>query len=636
MPVKDPYASIAEAPQASADPYASIAESDASGKSTEPAAQAPQKGIFSRAWQAVNTPIAEFSKGGRKESEKLESLQSGPTTLADVKWRTEHPVQDIARQYLAGVEQRASDLVTPLTAVTAGIGAAPEALASRVAAIPGAARVGKILKTALPVAFGGQGATQVAQAALDSKLDPDTRMRMALGGGAALTGAAAAAAPSAAEMIRPGTRATKELVKDTQAENATEADKASSANAKNSDKRAIDLKKHFDKSQEVKASNEAAEGVKSRKTALQRGVKRLDPELKEGLEATRKKVNAEANKRYNDLADNLNSKPANPEFLETALQDAFEKIKGSDTETTILKDMSKKLGKGDTLQYEDLQGYRSEIGRELSKGNLPGDVFHAYKGLQEQITNEMQRIADANGQGEQFRDARDYYRRYAETFIDRGSPVRKSLESTERGGVVKALRGKDQSGIQSVAQFDPEIARRLNTVRGHADEAAGIRVSNAPPKTTPALPPKPATVLPKVSKIGPAEVQGANAEALAKRSDAIRNRGGTWANTFVILDGIRNAIHGNFAGIGTDIAVRGVFGAGKTALANMLERPDVVNFLTQPTPQQIAAIPPELRGDFPAIIKTAQTQGIKVSPTLLAAFGSAPKKSVASALQPVQ
>lgn len=442
--------------------------------------------------------------------------------------------------------------------------------------------------------------------------------------------------PKIGEAIRPGTRAVKDLVKTTEASNVASAEDAATKNAAQDAKRKVDLRKHFDKTQAVKVGNEAIEGAKSRKEALKKGIKRLETDVHGDLEGTREKVNAEANSKYNQLAEKLDPVEANPEFLPAQLDEAFQKIKGSDTEPGILKDMAKKTQQGDMLTYRDLQGYRSEIGRELSKGTLPGDVFHAFKDLQESITNEMQRIADSNGQGPQFREARDYYRRYAETFIDKDSPIRKAIDtgnSLDRkpGSVANILRGKD-AAVSRVAEFDPNVSKRLNTLRGHAEEAA-TRTPTKAPQAEPTLSPKPARVIPKVSKIGPEGLEGANREALAKRSDAIRNRGGTWANTFVILDGIRNAIHGNLGAIGTDVAVRGAFGAGKTALANLLERPDVVKFLTKTTPEQIATIPPELRGDFPAIIQAAQKSGIEVSPALAAAFtAGTPKKRVAAAL----
>src|SRR5208283_3571886 len=68
--------------------------------------------------------------------------------------------------------------------------------------------------------------------------------------------------------------------------------------------------------------------------------------------------------------------------------------------------------------YNDLQGYVSEIGRELSKGTLPGDIFQAYKELQGKLLDRMEKIADAKGVGAALKKARSDYRSYMETFFE--------------------------------------------------------------------------------------------------------------------------------------------------------------------------------------------------------------------------
>ena len=57
--------------------------------------------------------------------------------------------------------------------------------------------------------------------------------------------------------------------------------------------------------------------------------------------------------------------------------------------------------------------------------------------------------------------------------------------------------------------------------------------------------------------------------------------------------------------------------AGTTALTNFLERPAVVDFFTKATPQDIAQIPNDLRGDIPKLVKELRSRkGITVSPAL--------------------
>jgi hypothetical protein len=128
-------------------------------------------------------------------------------------------------------------------------------------------------------------------------------------------------------------------------------------------------------------------------------------------------------------------------------------------------------------------------------------------------------------------------------------------------------------------------------------------------------------VSPNTKALDTDDVRQAKADALAKRAHAIRTKGSGFANTLVVLDAIRSVFSGNLGELGTDIAVRATYGAGKQALANLLEKPGVVKFLTEPTARDIAQIPPEMRGNIGQLAEAAKAKGIPVSPELLAAVG---------------
>jgi hypothetical protein len=58
-------------------------------------------------------------------------------------------------------------------------------------------------------------------------------------------------------------------------------------------------------------------------------------------------------------------------------------------------------------------------------------------------------------------------------------------------------------------------------------------------------------------------------------------------------------------------------GATGMAIEELLAHPAVKEFLTRPTRQQIAQIPPGLRGDIPDIVSAAQSRGLRISPLLV-------------------
>jgi hypothetical protein len=581
-----------------------------------------------------------------------------------------------------------------------------------------------------------------------------------------VAGAGARVVPKAlqrgTEMItQTGPRETADLVKKTQAENAAQAAD-----------RAEELKAHGAKVSAVGKANEAAATVQSRKAALERGVEKLDPEIKSELAATEKAVRAKANAQYNSVRAALEPKPQPVEYVRNGrdtnieateaklppvkpgftrlyrsesptvkFEDVFDKSKlkdynegrppggksytdslnsadyyrqsyGKDARTTYVDvpnstAQAANLGSGeyvlspstvpssdlasavksaeskiqgssenlkvfrdilskhpetepDTIEYQgaqipkghplydvlqeqgpavppatfsDLQGYYSELGEKLSTGNLPGDVYQAMKTLHSSIGDLMQGMAEKAGVGKQLTGARAFYRDYLNTFRDSKSPIRKALNDAE-DKASRHFAGKDKSGIEALARHNPELARKINTTRGYAEEAKGIGKGPAP-KPTPTLSPKPT---PKT--LGPEDVRAAKAESVLNRVDKLRNSSGHFASTLVVLDAIRNAIHGNIGGIATDVGARIAYGAGKQGIASLLEHPSVVRALSQVTDRDIAQIPPEMRSQLGPVVQAARAKGIRVSPALIAAVGagaaSRPYHPTLSPASPVQ
>lgn len=430
------------------------------------------------------------------------------------------------------------------------------------------------------------------------------------------------------------------IVPETQEANADAAAKADATNLKSVEAaakknaqiaadRAQELKDFHQKVSDVRAQNELQSGTMTRKDALNRGVEHLDSVFKDDLTRVRDRAADEANAKYTQLNTALDPIEADPEFLPDALDKAMEKIKGSDTEPTILKDISKKVQRADEpMTYRDLQGYYSELGRELKRGTLPGDVYTAFDTLQEAIGDEMQRIADQNGLGPQLLDARQSWKQLKQTFYDPKSPVTKALKSTERGDAIKQFQGKDQTGIEAIAKYDPDLASRANTIRGYQAEAKGIRPSTKPPKAEPTLGPPtppvtPEIVTPEVKSITPADIQQAKAQALANRAQKIQTRGAGIVTTLAAYRALADAFHGNFAAL-PSLFGESALGIGTTyGIGKILENPTVVEKLTKPTARDVAMIPPELAKDMGPIIDAAKAKGIKVSPALLTAVSAA-------------
>jgi hypothetical protein len=474
--------------------------------------------------------------------------------------------------------------------------------------------------------------------------------------------------------------------------------------AKEEADRKQELSDYFKKKEKIRSDNQKAADAANRKYALNRGVEKLDPKLKADVEAEEKRVNTEANAKYTDLRKSLRDEKSGmyqakdeeghiqgePISVPQRLYDtASSSLRGSETEPAIIKDLAKRVENGElSLTYDDLQGYREEVGRELRKGTLPPDVYDAYKKIMPQIDDAMQEIADRQGLGSQQADARAYYRQYAETFLDKDSPIRKALNTVERGDVSKTFIGMDQSGIEQLAKYNPELARRMNTVRGYAKEGKGI-VRPPQAKAVPPVPPKSAPI-PQPEPVAPRDVTQPSRVEPPDRPTPIEAKTpkppervplpdrpeqtevntrelreklvDKWATGESSLNKwqVRALLSGGLSalvdaagllgrhtpGIGSMVMEAGGTAAytfGPAAVAKLLEKPGFREWITRPPAGELETLQKlpsadrlKLTDGLGKVIQQAQKEGIKVDPRLAALVGAtAPKGKVQQQLEDV-
>lgn len=425
-------------------------------------------------------------------------------------------------------------------------------------------------------------------------------------------------------------------------------EKAQEANIAAAAQRGIDLQKHFEKTQAVRAQNEAAQAVASRKAALDRGVEQLDPKFQEDLKATEKNVRGQANAKYDAVRAATAGETVPSASLADAVKAAESKIQGSSENLKVFRDILSKHPENapDTITYQgaeipkghplydvlaegenasaapatfsDLQGYYSELGNQLAKGNLPGDVYQAMKSLQGSVGDLMQQMAESKGAGGILTDARGFYHDYMNAFRDSKSPLNRAMNATERGQAIKQLQGKDQSGVGVLARYNPELAQRANTIRGYQAEAKSIPARSPTLKPEPTLSPAPAPQTVTLDAIR----QAKEAQLLNKKGPVggelghLASGAGSWHI-------ISSAMYGNPEGV----VLGGAVASAPYALGKLLRSPGIVKLLSEPTPSDIAAIPADVRPQLPAIVKAAQAQGIKVHPALVSMAGPVANQS---------
>lgn len=403
-------------------------------------------------------------------------------------------------------------------------------------------------------------------------------------------------------------------------------------------------REHMAESAKVKEGNTAAVQEQEKIPATRDKLDKASKEFQAQIETARAKALKVGNEKYSAVNEKLGGFPADTGDLTDALQDSLSRISGTGTEPPILKSVADRLLNEGGVSYGDLQGYYSELGRELSKGTLPGDIYNAYDTLHEAIGSEMQRIADAQGEGAALHDARNYWRRMKQAFgkpynpNDAGNLV---LEKTSPEYARKAeqenrlrLLGSFDKGIPSTAEHIANLRKGLDAlpkeqplrkvVKGLPErpEAVAPKSVEKPNKVEP--PDRPKDFAPK--KIGAEDIRLVKQEALVKTRQKIVSRinrvaayGGGFAAIFELMRGQ--------VGLGLEsAAAAGAVYTGGQVIDALLQNPKVVESLTRPTAKDIAAIPMDMRDNLANVAREAQKRGIKVSPALMLAVTGAASK----------
>jgi hypothetical protein len=338
--------------------------------------------------------------------------------------------------------------------------------------------------------------------------------------------------------------------------------------------------------------------------------------------------------------------------------------------------MTRKLEAGETPTYEDLQGYYSELGKEISKGSLPGDVYHAFDTLHEAIGDEMQRIANSEGQGGQLKAAREYWRRMRQTFGDTSDTVSdRAAKEVKEANPAANTKQVSTYRRRLLDSFNPQISTLLDqadSAQARLDALPGD--STRPTAKTPKAPEEITVKPPKIEKAPeptpgptrPEEVQGPEPPKLQPpvetnypkqpervpiddrpaqeevntrqlRENLIREKLATWTNvtrfqmTRLVAGPLGTLVAAVTGHPGLEVA-GAVYTAGELSpfiLQKMMDRPGFREWITRPPADELETLKKIPDADRIKIydglnkaVQQAQKQGIKVDPRLAALVGA--------------
>lgn len=396
-----------------------------------------------------------------------------------------------------------------------------------------------------------------------------------------------------------------------------------------------------------------------------------------GLNQLDHALRVRAGEMYDAIREKVGSATLPGSDLAVAARSALSKISGTSVTPPIFRDILGKYPEAepDTIPYQgaqiprghplydvlsqngavsappatfaDLQGYYSELGKELSKGTLPGDVYTATRALQDSIGDMMQKMADSKGAevGKSLTAARKFYRDYMKAFHDptgpsgSGSPIAQALLAKDPLTAVEKFSGNAGSrGVANLRQFSDSLANlaqhvqkvsqtKVSTPSGGRASVAEIPQPSIKPVPTeasfprsPALP-EPETIplrLRERRTISSPDIAAARRAAAESRANTAQTRG-TWVSAWPVFQAMRALWGGHIPAIPTMALESAGTYATTQAVTSLLRHPPLLKFLEQARPEDVPLIPPELRGELPGLVSQARQRGIKVSPALITA-----------------
>lgn len=322
---------------------------------------------------------------------------------------------------------------------------------------------------------------------------------------------------------------------------------------------------------------------------------------------------------------------------------------------------------GRPIPVEQVHRANAILQQYLRNGRFEGPILGEMKQVAKVLRAAVSRASTEQGAFDELNAARDATTKYQGAFgRDRHQPITQDDIREKQANPEAYKERDDEERLSGAATIDPSLVDSFRQVKNARDRLKALPAEDklrkslkqvpAPPtvgdlRTGYSLLPEPqgppATVtdspvrraaqqvplpervglptppqLTPEKTVGPGEIQAAKTAVLEKRAQSIRSGHPKVANTLVILDMIRNGMHGNIAGMGYDLAARTVYSTGSQGYASLLETPTVKEWLTKPTAKDAAMIDPSIARDLAPLVEQAKQRGIKVSPAITAAISA--------------
>ena len=288
------------------------------------------------------------------------------------------------------------------------------------------------------------------------------------------------------------------------------------------------------------------------------------------------------------------------------------------------------------VPFRDLGGYVTELGSRMYDAKNLGDVYAALKYVRDGIQKMRMDIAESKGVGPQLADANKFWANYENTYNNMrgvayggGSPVARLVRAVDPPTVKQVLTGTaSQRVVDMLAKEDPELGKLAEQIQKNHEASKSLparytpqQIPLAPEPKTPNTKPVPQFYEAPDAKIAkqkplpeppnlPDTVEAARKARIEDWVEKLRRptvRSWEIGAAVTGLLGEIFGVGGNYAhaAFGTGLGMLGTL----EGLAQIMEKPSVVKWLTKPTARDMAILN-EMNPQGKVTVRQAITQSM--------------------------
>lgn len=386
-----------------------------------------------------------------------------------------------------------------------------------------------------------------------------------------------------------------------------------------------------EKNRQIETGNKAQQEAVAKRGELEKTVDQHSLKLGEHISKVEESVAKEANQKFDKVREKVGNPETPADGLVASVHDIEENVlQGIPENIKEFRAILKMEGPpeelagaikehygwdpegNEPLTWNKLQSLKSRMDARLRKSRgMNGDLKRGLYQAREAVVDEMGKMAEANGAGTEWQEAREFWKNYKQDFHEptgpsgSGSPVAQALDAVDPKNIrqpflnkqattgnrgVQILRKYPQHGGEAAAAHAETLLDTHKQMMGLPDKPRTEALKSSPEvhemparKPVPKVPESPTVDATKVAK-----------EAIAQRA---KNWGSFNARDIGILtSGTLGELMGSMFGhttldrvIGAGIGV-GAYEGGKYAASRALNKPAVVEWLAKMPPEEAAVL----------------------------------------------